>query len=172
MSTAARTKHEHDEASAASLTLHTAITGRTPAVPENTTEPVQIRLRPMDEQVRMAPAMAQELAATRTWRDDMGRRAPEAKDIADALLRAKALTDEVARAEAWHLYLSSEAEQAWQHALELTGKLHEHFDIADRADPNIALRYASTKDFFGARVQAAARALVTRKKNNRTPKNG
>ena len=91
MSTAARTKHEHDEASAASLTLHTAITGRTPAVPENTTEPVQIRLRPMDEQVRMAPAMAQELAATRTWRDDMGRRAPEAKDIADALLRDSVL---------------------------------------------------------------------------------
>lgn len=172
MSAATKTKHEHEEEGAGALTFLATITGRTPAVPENTSEPAEIRMRPMDDQTRVAAGMAQELLTTKTWRDDMGRRAPEAKDVADALLRAKALSDEAARAAAWRAYLKGEAEQAWQHALELTGKLREHFDTADRADPNIALRYANTKDFFSARATVAARAVVTRKKNHRTPKNG
>ncbi len=147
------------------VVLLAGVTGRTPSVPENAAEPEAIRLRATEEQVRAAPGMAREISNEATYRDDFGKRPPDPATISAALLRAKGLSDEAARAEVWLAYLKNESQMAWQHALELTGRLQEHYDVADRADPGIALRYPDTAVFLDARSRIAERAVVSRKRN-------
>lgn len=154
------------------MVLLASISGRTPSVPENAAQPERIRLRPTDEQVKAASGMASEIADEKTYREDFGKRAPEPAAVSSALARAHALSDELARAEAWLAYLKGESASAWQRALELTGRFQEHFDIADRADPEIARRYPDTTTFYRARSKSAERAVATRRRNRAAkPKN-
>jgi hypothetical protein len=169
MSNAAK-RETTEKAEAPATVLHGAVVGRTPQVPENASPTADIRLRPTEEQVNLADGLAGEVGGQKTWRDDFGKRAPTSDELAASLLRAKSLRDEKARAEAWLAWLEREQAVAWQQALELTGRLQEHFDLADRADPNIALRYPKLKTFLGARADIAARGAETRKKNRAAKK--
>jgi len=170
MSNVAKKNDEKEVMEAPTSVLHGALIGRTPQVPENGSPPVEIRLRPTDEQSNIADGVAAEIKGQAAWREDFGKRAPSSDVVAAALLRAKALRDEKARAEAWQAWLEREQAVAWQQAMELTGQLQEHFDVADRADPNIALRYPKLKTFLGARADIAARGVETRKKNRAAKK--
>ena len=155
---------------ASPMVLMTAISGRTPSVPENASSQEGIRLRPTEEQVNAALGMAAEVSHDKAYREDFGKRAPDPARLSSALARARGLSDEVARAEAWLTYLKGESAAAWQQALEQTNKLQEHFDIADRADPEVAHRYPGTRAFYAARIRSAERAATTRKRNRAAKK--
>ncbi len=153
------------------MVLVASVTGRTPGVPENAPPPERVRLRPTEGQVRVATAMAQEIDDPKRYRDDFGKRAPDPGVLGSLLVRARALSDEVARAEAWHAYLKGEAAAAWQQALEQAGRLQEHYESADRADPDIALRYPNVSAFYGERAEIAARGVATRRRRRAEKKN-
>lgn len=167
MTNAAKKKSVTEEPAAV---LPGAVLGRTPRVPDNGAAPVEIRLRPTEEQANLADGVAGEAKDGAAWREDFGKRAPAAADVAAALVRAKGLREEMARAEVWLAWIEREQAAAWQQALELTGALQEHFELADRADPNIALRYPKLKSFLNVRADIAARGVETRKKNRAAKK--
>lgn len=170
MTASSKIQQQHVPVAASPAVLLTGISGRTPSVPENASSPEGIRLRPTEEQVSAAAGMAAEVSHDKAYREDFGKRAPDPAVVALALGRARALSDEVARAEAWLAYLKGENAAAWQQALEQTHKLQEHFEIADRADPDIAHRYPGTRAFYAARVRSAERAATTRKRNRAAKK--
>jgi hypothetical protein len=169
MSNAAKKKNEETEETTVTV-LQGTVLGRTPQVPENGSPEAEIRLRPTDEQVNLADGLVREISGPSTWAEDFSKRAPAAEALSSALGRAMALRKERARAEAWFKWLDQEQAIAWQQVLELTGKLQTHFDVADAADPNIALRYPKMKAFFGVRADIAARGVATRKKNRAAKK--
>lgn len=168
---AADKMHPQEAPRGGPVTLYASIAGRTPSVPGNAHSAEGVRLRPTEDQVRAAPGMVRELVNEASYRDDFGKRAPEATTVSAALSRARTLSDETARAEAWHTYLKNETQVAWQQALELTNKLQEHFEVADRADPGVALRFPETKAFYEVRARIAERAVASRKRNRSAKKN-
>lgn len=171
MAAANKMQHSQEPQLEGPVTLYASIAGRTPAVPGNAPSAEGVRLRPTDEQVRAAPGVVRELENEKSYRDDFGKRAPDASAVSAALSRARTLSDETARAEAWHTYLKNETQVAWQQALELTNKLQEHFEVADRADPGVALRFPETKAFYEVRARIAERAVASRKRNRSAKKN-
>ena len=145
------------------------VTGRTPEVPVVHGVAVDVTLHPLAGQVLVAIDFAQELGAP-SYRDDFSARAPEAAPLAAALIAAKALSDESARADAWAKYLKERRDQAWQHALKLSGQFKPHFDHAVENVPGLAIRYTKGEAFLGARAEVAARGAVTRRKNRASKK--
>lgn len=51
----------------------------------------------------------------------------------------------------------------------MMGQFQGPFEVADRNDPNVALRYPSTKAFFEVHSKVAERAAATRRKNRAKP---
>lgn len=147
------------------------ITGRTPQVPANIASVDDVRYRPVEAQVQVASQVASEVSNTAQYRDDFGKRAPDPEAMAQALQRARALSAEVARARAWLAWLEAESAAQWNDALTMTSAFQEHFELAARSDANLALRYPGTSAFYKARVDIAARAMVTRKRKA-APKDG
>lgn len=152
------------------MTYVLAIAGRTPVAPQNVSAVVSIRLRPTDGQVRAAAGMAREVANEAQYRDDFGKRAPAPMALAESLQRARALSDECVAAEKWLAYVKAEKEVAWQHALEQSNAMQEHFDVAARADATIERRYPDTTAYFGDRALSAQRAVATRRERSRAAK--
>ncbi len=171
MAAANKMHHPQEAQHDGPVTRFASFAGLTPMVPGNTPSAEGVRLRPTDEQVRAAPGMVRELESETTYREDFGKRVPEPSAIAAAVARARALSDESARAEAWHAHLKNETQIAWQQALELTNKLQEQFEVADAADPGVALRFPETKAFYEVRARIAERAVASRKRNRTAKKN-
>lgn len=124
---------------------------------------------PTEQQVRDAPDVAREIAASKTYGADFGKHAPEVSSFAAALLLAKAWSDEAAAADAWSTYAGDRRDRAWEQALTSVGNLQEPFGTADSHDPTIAKKYPQTKVFLDVRAKAARKAAATRASNKKKP---
>ncbi len=106
--------------------------------------------------------MAAELAASTTYEDDFGKKAPK---IAPNLKIAAAWTTESERARQWADYCDDMSLLAKNQVLSDQKTFKQDYSTALHHDSSIALRYPATHTFMTARSSMAQRGAATRKKN-------
>jgi hypothetical protein len=139
--------------------------GRTPQVPENMSDSVAIKHRPMEQHAGLVKSLSHEILSQSNYQEDFGPNAPPQKTLASNLARCAVLDAEVIAAKAWLAFLEHEREVTWHTTLEQTQRLQQFYMVNVASDPNIAPRYPVMRAFMGVRSGAADRAVATRKKN-------
>jgi hypothetical protein len=119
--------------------------------------------RPKGEQIALAVAAANELAASPTYAEDFGANAPDPSALSYKLTNASNWREQWEGATKWEKYCSNQR-IAWENsAMGEMSALGPSFDYASGRNADIAKKYGATTAFFQATKAIGQRAAASRK---------